>query len=232
MYTSGRPVVNGLASADAAACSEAIWRALSAHVTRRRYAVGTTVVRQATPPDTVFRIASGLVKILHRHPSGEEVVVGLRASDWPISQPAPTARQFSPVTIVALTDLDLIEVACAHFLATVTADGHLRHAVARLEHLELSEQLDRLAMLTRFSARRRLLHVLRWLAHRFGVPSSGGAVALRVSLTQEELAQTINVTRETLTRLLVELEKERVVRRQRGWITLLASRCDQDHITA
>lgn len=66
----------------------------------------------------------------------------------------------------------------------------------------------------------RLLYRLREVAEVCGQPGREG-VRLQLPFTVQDLAESVGCTRQWASRLLRELEEQGVIRRRRGWITLL-----------
>lgn len=84
-------------------------------------------------------------------------------------------------------------------------------------------ELTQLAALARLPAQRRLKHLLCELVHTSDGEARDGWIRLEPLLKQWELAQRIAVTRETLNRLLRQLESEGFVSRRKGWLRISES---------
>jgi len=74
----------------------------------------------------------------------------------------------------------------------------------------------------------RLRRLLAELSHDSRAPQSSSEFAgIQVPLTHDEIAQTIGSTREHVTRLVRQLERDGAIRQDRGWIHLRKLRADE-----
>ena len=81
----------------------------------------------------------------------------------------------------------------------------------------LAEHMESYLSLTRHNARQRLVHVLATIAPRIGRRVSDG---IELDVTNEELANTANVTLFTASRLLSEWQRSGDVLKSRGKLLL------------
>jgi CRP-like cAMP-binding protein len=81
---------------------------------------------------------------------------------------------------------------------------------------EIEEQTERISGLALKTARQRIEDFLRKLAAN----TRESKARVQLPFTQTELARYIVVSRQSLNRLLKELEEEGIVRRSRGWYVL------------
>ncbi|HEY5138850.1 MAG TPA: Crp/Fnr family transcriptional regulator, partial [Methylococcales bacterium] len=79
---------------------------------------------------------------------------------------------------------------------------------------------ERIMTLEYRTVRERLVSFLLTTVQRFGKKVSGG-IRLDVPLKQQDIASSINATRETASRALAELERKGLLRSEQSYITLL-----------
>jgi CRP-like cAMP-binding protein len=185
------------------------------------YPAGRVIVTQGDSCRTVLRIEDGLVKLLHSRAAGDGVVVALRSAGWVIGSAAAVLSRPHHTTVTALTECMVSVVSAPAFVAHVSSDRAALLALLRAHSLEWYDYVDRLALLTCVSARRRLELLLVELVDRLGTPAQNGGVRLRLPVIQQELATAIHVTPETVCRLFADLEREGVIRRLGGSVTVL-----------
>jgi CRP-like cAMP-binding protein len=70
------------------------------------------------------------------------------------------------------------------------------------------------------SARQRLEQLLRWLIREMGLFKAGEKIRLRLPLKQWEIANYIAVTPEYVSKLMKQMEKEGVIRKEKGWVVV------------
>ncbi|NJM64439.1 MAG: Crp/Fnr family transcriptional regulator [Acaryochloris sp. RU_4_1] len=90
---------------------------------------------------------------------------------------------------------------------------------AILSHAQHLTTLLRIISIKR--ADQRLLSLLRWLAQRFGYVTPLG-ICTPLPMTHQELAETVNITRVTVTRLIGDLEQQGILQwsRRRKFVLL------------
>jgi CRP/FNR family cyclic AMP-dependent transcriptional regulator len=115
-----------------------------------------------------------------------------------------------PGNATAVTDVRAIAVDRTQLLAWIDEHPVIAERLLRLLARRLRRAGDILADLAFIDAPARLAKQLLGLAQRFGIPENG-AMRVRHDLTQEELAQLVGATRETVNKALSDF-------RDRGWL--------------
>ncbi len=173
---------------------------------------GTTIFDEGEPGDTLYIIVEGKVKLARHAPDGRENLLSVMGpsdmfGELSIFDPGPRTSSAVCVTEVQAATMD------SEMLRTWIND-----------HPEISQQLLRvlarrlrrtnasLADLIFTDVPGRVAKTLLQLANRFGTQEGTG---LRVNhdLTQEEIAQLVGASRETVNKALATFA-------QRGWIRL------------
>ena len=173
---------------------------------------GTTIFEEGEPGDRLYIIVDGKVKLARHAPDGRENLLSVMGpsdmfGELSIFDPGPRTS-----SAVCVTD-----VTCATMDSTM-----LRQWIDN--HPEISQQLLRvlarrlrrtnasLADLIFTDVPGRVAKTLLQLANRFGV-HEGGALRVNHDLTQEEIAQLVGASRETVNKALATFA-------HRGWIRL------------
>ncbi|MCS4535926.1 CRP-like cAMP-activated global transcriptional regulator GlxR [Corynebacterium sp. HS2168-gen11] len=177
-----------------------------------RYPRGSTIFEEGEPGDRLYIITSGKVKLARHAPDGRENLLTVMGpsdmfGELSIFDPGPRTSSAICVTEVQA--------------ATMNSEM-LRQWIA--DHPEISEQL--LRVLARRLRRTnsalgdliftdvpgRVAKTLLQLANRFGT-QEGAALRVNHDLTQEEIAQLVGASRETVNKALATFA-------HRGWIRL------------
>ena len=173
---------------------------------------GTTIFDEGEPGDRLFIIIDGKVKLARHAPDGRENLLTIMGpsdmfGELSIFDPGP--RTYAAVCVTEVT--------------AAVMDSQMLHDWIS-DHPEISEQLLRvlarrlrrtnnaLADLIFTDVPGRVAKALLQLANRFGV-QEGGALRVHHDLTQEEIAQLVGASRETVNKALAEFA-------HRGWIRL------------
>jgi CRP/FNR family transcriptional regulator, cyclic AMP receptor protein len=180
---------------------------------------GHTVPRQPGPPDLVYIVKSGAIKILGRSPEGHEVILSLLGpgdlfgdlaplSDWPEEQ----AAQASVDSVVCTVQRDV-------FLRMIGECPPFALQVTKLMGLRLRRFSSRIEELLGKSASARLAHTLLDLARQHGI-KDGDGVLIPLRLSQGDLGKLVGLTRETVNGILQAWRDQGVVVADRRMIRL------------
>jgi len=144
----------------------------------------------------IWLIEQGLVRTVTWGEDGHVTTLGLWGRGDVVGQPL---SRLSPYSLECLTPV----------AATALVLGETRYwQDALLDHLQ---QCETLLKIVRYpSVRRRLLHLLVWLAQRFGHPLAEGQL-IDPLLTHQHLSELVGTSRVTITRLLKDLVQDGVV---------------------
>jgi CRP/FNR family cyclic AMP-dependent transcriptional regulator len=173
---------------------------------------GHTFFAEGQPGDRLYIIISGKVKIGRRSPDGREGLFTMRGpsesfGELSVFDPGPRTS-----TATAVNDVCVVPVEGATLRAWIADRPEIAERLLRVLARRLRRTDDILSDLILTDVPGRLAKQLLRLAQRFGVQENG---AMRVThdLTQEELAQLIGSSRETVNKALSDFS-------QRGWIRL------------
>jgi len=191
-------------------------------VSRRRvFDKGAVLFAEGQAARDVYVVCSGRLKLSMTSAEGRKLIVriarpgsllGIHAALTGQSYEA-TAEALSPCRIDIISRKDLLGL-----LERQKSFGlHLAVAISKdftdfLEHAR--------GLLTSISAAEKLARLLLSLADQFGRRTSNGII-LQTLLTHEEIAQVIGASRETVTRSLNMLKRQRVIRAEEGEVLIL-----------
>lgn len=173
---------------------------------------GEVLFREGDAGDRVYVVISGKIKLGRTAPDGRENLLALLGpgqmfGELSLFDPGPRSTAAS-----AVTDTDLLALAHDDLLPWLTG----RPEVSRGLLLQLASRLrrsnDTLADLVFSDVPGRVAKALLDLSTRFGVTSDDG-IRVAHDLTQEELAQLVGASRETVNKALADFVA-------RGWIRL------------
>ena len=184
---------------------------VAAMMEERRYRAGEPIVGPDTPPDRVYVLRQGTVRLFHRGPGDREVTVEVLGRGRLFGVSGLFGRPRRALLAAGATDAVVCAAEARRFLELVG-----RHPKLMLNLVgQLAEQLaraeERLGQVAAPDPRARLAAALLRLAAGRAPAEPGGAV--QVSATQAGLAREIGVRRETVNRLVARLEAEGYLRR-------------------
>lgn len=177
---------------------------------RRQYQKGETILRVGDTPAGIYFIESGLIKIFVRDKAGTEHITHFfGAGDFfPLVwffRPTAQTRDYQTLepTVVRVVSTDkfrkfmLSSQDILYEMLEEMVERYIRYR-GRIENLLYS------------GARERCAYRLLSLANRFGEPVDG-CMVIKASITQEDLARSLNMTRETLGRALGRFQELDVI---------------------
>ena len=177
-----------------------------------RYPRGTTIFDEGEPGDRLYIITSGKIKLARHAPDGREnllTVMGPSDMFGELSIFDPGPRTSSAVCVTEVTAATMNSDMLKQWVADhpAIAQQLLRVLARRLRRTNAN-----LADLIFTDVPGRVAKTLLQLANRFGV-QEGGALRVNHDLTQEEIAQLVGASRETVNKALATFA-------HRGWIRL------------
>lgn len=164
--------------------------------------------RDQIPPQTdlLWRIERGVVRTLSWSEEGTQIILGYWGPGDIVGYPL---SKLSPYVIECLTSVEIRILPEALWVQALDAI---------VLHIQQIEKL--LSIVHRNPISLRLWQLLGWLAHKFGRDVEQGRL-IDLEITQQELAEAINTTRVTVTRLLQQFELEGRLRRQHRQLVLV-----------
>jgi len=189
----------------------------------RRHKSGTVLYHQGDALSTLHLIANGAIKLTRANTAGRRVVVGIRSTGWLLGAPSFILDRVYPVTAETLTDTTVRTIDARALSLARASDPALNEWLAVLLAKEVVKHLEAQDV-TLLGARQRLLRVILSLASACPPTlDSDGSYVVPVRLTHRDLADLLNTSRETATRLVSELASAALASVQRTKITIPAT---------
>lgn len=162
----------------------------------------------------VFYVTAGLVKIVAIAETGAESVFGLRTPGVFIGDMATLNNERRSADVVAVEATSAVMVSAGRFTEYLETFPAVALALLRMQSRRLNEMTQR-SMLGSRSVKARVAQRLLELSTRTGSPSNV------VELTQSELAQFIDASREWTSKALGDLRRDGAIRTARGRVIIL-----------
>ena len=196
------------------ALSEEDARALRAMVLVVKLDRGERLFAEGADGDKLYIIITGKIKLTKAAPDGRENLLSVHGpgemfGELSLFDPVPRTASATAVTDAELTGLTHDDVRAWLSTRPEVAIHLLRALAQRLRRIN-----DVKADLVFTDVPGRVAKALLDLAERFGVPNSEG-IQVNHDLTQEELAQLVGASRETVNKALADFAA-------RGWVQLAA----------
>ena len=195
-----------------AGLDDATWAALSSRLTTRRLARGTVLFHEGDPGDALHVVIDGKVKICRTSADGRENVIAILGPGDLLGELSIFDSQPRGASASAVVDSTLATLAEADFRAWLADHPTGATELLRALAVRLRQTNEAMADLVFTDVPGRIAKTLLNLGERFGRPDGDG-VRVAHDLTQEELAQLVGASRETVNKALADFAA-------RGWIRL------------
>ncbi len=186
--------------------------ALAGSLTYSDYTRGEHVFDEGEQGDTLFIVLQGKVKIGRRAADGRENMLSVMGpsdmfGELSLFDPGPRTA-----TATVVTEARLASLAHSSLRPWIKDRPEIAEQLLRVLARRLRRTNDALADLIFTDVPGRVAKALLQLAQRFGT-QEGGALRVTHDLTQEEIAQLVGASRETVNKALADFA-------HRGWIRL------------
>lgn len=186
------------------------WAALSSRVGTVTLPRGAHLFRKGDPGDAVYVVVDGKVKISLASPDGRENVLAILGPGDLLGELSLFDAQPRAATATAVVDCALATLADEDFRGWLGEFPGVASSLLRALAARLRQTNDAMADLVFTDVPGRVAKTLLGLAERFGTTHDDG-VRVAHDLTQEELAQLVGASRETVNKALADFTG-------RGWL--------------
>jgi len=184
------------------------------------YNKGEYIIRPGESPEYVFDIESGLVKAFNISKYGEENLLIIRKPHEIFPLIWAVTGQGRSIIYQALSPTTVYKVNREEFTKFLTSNTDVLYPFIDLIVKQYRIHSERILNLEYRSVRERLVSFVLTMAMRFGKDCPEG-VLINVPLKQQDIASSINATRETTSRELGVLERKGLITTTQGYITII-----------
>jgi CRP/FNR family transcriptional regulator, cyclic AMP receptor protein len=192
------------------------------HVGRHQF-----VVREGDPGETFYLIVEGSVAVCRIAADGRETILSILKEGDFFGEMSILDSSLRSASIKTLTEVELGSIKRDDFLSLLDNNPQ----IGRLLVIELSERLraanQLIAATTSQDIRSRLASLLLNLSENFGEPIDTG-IRISLRLTNQEMANMIGTTRETVNRTLNRFWDDRMIDMKTSHVVVV----DQDRLKA
>jgi CRP-like cAMP-binding protein len=199
--------------------SQAGLQTLMASAHERRVPKDGFFFQQGDPSTEVFVLTSGRIKMVRSDSDGRSVILRLVTPPKPFGHITGLAEIPRHASAQALEDSRALVWNVPTVLKVITAHPDVSINVVRYMAQQMAAETDRLVDLTTSPVERRLARLLHRLSGSLGRSTPQGIV-IELGLSGEELAELLNTTPYTISRILAEWRRLHLVTVQRDRMLL------------
>ncbi len=177
---------------------------------KRTYTKEQTIFWEGETAHQIYIVNSGLVKMVKVSESGKELIMGFAKADQALGEDAVFGEEEHSFTAIALEECCVTVCTKESLEKLFLANPSIAMKVIYSLSKKLNQTTEQINSLAFQSARERLLTTLQQMAKDHGVATKRG-LAIQVPLTHQDIASIINVSRPTVTNLLLQLRHEGIL---------------------
>ncbi|HQY29274.1 MAG TPA: Crp/Fnr family transcriptional regulator [Burkholderiaceae bacterium] len=189
------------------------------HFRQASFAAGHVIHSAGEPAARLSFVAIGHVKIAHPTPDGHDVLIALLGAGEYFGTVAELGDPVYRDAAAAHTDCCVLSIDADAFRGLLHRYPSVALAGLELTAARLRAARHTIEQLGIYPADRRLAATLLALAERMGRPEAGGTM-IDMQLSRQDLAQMTGATVETVSRILGEFDRARLIDSGRQWIAV------------
>ncbi|MBD2863566.1 MULTISPECIES: Crp/Fnr family transcriptional regulator [Paenibacillus] len=186
-------------------------KSISALFFERKYKKNTILFLEEDEGEELFIVRSGTVKI-YRIDNNKQITLALfRSGDFfgemsiieKGSTRSANAETLEPCVIYTLKR--------STFYEYVDRNPGLCMRLLEITMNRLRRANEQIRNLTFLDVRTRVLKIVHQLSKEYGEPKAGGVIQISIKLTHQEIANMVGTVRESVTKVLQELQDDRII---------------------
>lgn len=182
---------------------------------------GQVVIERGEPAQALFAVESGKLKVVAPRPGGRDATLHILGPGDVFGEVALFQDKGRTARVCALEPAQLIVIDRRDFVELVQRDGTLATRVLTLMARRVHDTITHFDDTTSLDVHQRLARKLLALGELFGKRDVEGHLQLMLTLSQSELAELIDSSRQTVNRLLREWTARGFIRVEKGRVVLL-----------
>lgn len=188
--------------------------------TKLTYKKGEFIIRPGEAPSGVFFIETGLVKAYDITKYGEENMLIIRKEHEVFPLIWAITKQERKIIYQALAPTVVWRLDQQTYLDFLKKNPDMLAPLLDMVVEMYRIHSERIINLEYRSVRERLVSFLLTMSRRFGKKTKSGLV-IDVALKHQDIASSINASRETTNREMIQLERKKLIKNNYGKVTLL-----------
>jgi CRP-like cAMP-binding protein len=177
---------------------------------RRRFPKDTVVFFENEEGDSFFMILEGRIKVTILGDDGREVILSMLGAGDFFGEMALLDNEPRSATAIAVEETELLSLHRTDFQSVLTDNRSITNALIKILTARLRRANHQISTLALLDVYGRVARVIVDMAREEGRRLRDGRIAFRRA-THQEIANRIGTTRETVTRMLKDLERQGLI---------------------
>lgn len=203
----------------------AVQQAIEARMTRFQVEPGMPVKRAGEPATRIYQVESGFLSLIGLHIDGRQALITIYGAGNCFSETAMVARRPHNHTTIAMTHAVMRQLDQKDFWDLYHRHAEIPEALCRKFANTISRQMASREQRATQKLGQRIAAMFVNLSDNAGERCDGGSVRITLPLTQSNIADLFDVTRQSVQREINQLRDWQIVeKRQNAWIVLQPER--------
>jgi CRP/FNR family transcriptional regulator, cyclic AMP receptor protein len=195
-------------------------RQIAACARTERVAEGEVIIERGDPPEALFAVATGKLKVVAPRHGGRDATLHILGPGDVFGEVALFQADGRTARVAAIEESVLLVVDRRDFMELLSRSNELSKRLLSLMATRLKNTIAHFDATTSLDVSQRLAQKLLLLAEQFGVPEGSG-VALTVELSQSELGDLVDSTRQSVNRELRKWHEAGILGTRDGRLVVL-----------
>jgi CRP-like cAMP-binding protein len=193
---------------------------IAAAARMQRAPAGHVIIERGDPPEAVFAVATGKLKVVAPRSAGRDATLHILGPGDVFGEVALFDADGRTARVTAIEESVLLVVDRRDFMDLLARSSELSARILSLMAARLRHTIAHFEETTSLGVAARLARKLLLLAKDFGVREDRG-IALTLKLSQSELGDLVDSSRQTVNRELRRWQSEGVLRKEKGRLVVL-----------
>ncbi|OGW40545.1 MAG: hypothetical protein A2Y97_06540 [Nitrospirae bacterium RBG_13_39_12] len=169
-----------------------------------------TVLHEEDTNEFMYIILFGKVKVVQMTEDGKEIILAIHKTDEFFGEISLIDGKTSPATVLTTESSLIAFISKKEFFSLMTNQDKIRDKILQIMCSRLRESWRRIYILNFKSASDRVKKLFLMLSHDNGKKTHEGLI-LDIKLTHQNIADMTGLSRETVTRILDRLQKDKYI---------------------
>ncbi len=196
-------------------------REMGTNARMTRLSKGQSLRENLSPDDHVYLIKEGVVKLVAQAQRDREVILGFLQPGDLVGESAIADTGMEDTDAIAEEDVLLCEFKAEYFQEILSQHAELAMEITKWIGLRFRRFQQRMQNLLFATPKERVATVLLELGEDFGKRFPDGSIRIGIKLTHQEIAQLVGLTRESVTHVFGDLDRDGLVRAEKRMMTIL-----------
>jgi CRP-like cAMP-binding protein len=193
---------------------------IAALAQRKRYSARDVVVHQTDPSGELYVIVEGHLKVVSAGADGRDTALNIMGPGEVIGEVPVLDGGPRSATVAALEPCELLVIRREPFLKLLETSPKIAIELLRVFATRLRRLTERSEDLAFLRVGERLAKRIVGLAAEYGETQKDGSVRITVKLSQQEVGELVNATRESVNKHIKAWEDEGLLSQQSGHIVI------------